>query len=204
MEGQLREAAEILRGGGIVAYPTDTVYGLGADAANERAVLRIYAAKKRPPESAVPLLLSDIYDIANVARDIPEIAWRMAERFLPGGLTLILYRLPSISPVISGGSDKIAVRVPDHHVPLSLIRLLERPITGTSANLTGSPNPTTAEDVREQMGDSIDLIIDGGRCRGDTASTVIDLTTQPPVILRQGTVSREDIESVCVVSTKEA
>jgi len=203
MEGQLREAVEILRGGGIVAYPTDTVYGLGADATNERAIFKIYAAKKRPLESAIPLLLSNASEITNVARDIPEIAWRLAERFLPGGLTLILYRLPSVSSVISGGGDKIAARVPDHPVPLSLIRLLGGPITGTSANLSGSPNPTTAEDVRGQMGDSIDLIIDGGRCRGDTASTVIDLTTEPPVIVRQGTVSRHQIESICKVDVKE-
>ncbi len=200
MEGQLPEAVEILRGGGIVAYPTDTVYGLGADVANERAVLKIYAAKQRPLESAIPILLSDTSDIANVACDIPDIAWRLAERFLPGGLTMILHKLPSVSSVISGGSDKIAVRVPDHPVPLTLIRLLGRPVTGTSANLTGSPNPLTAEDVRKQLGNSTDLIIDGGRCRGDTASTVVDLTVEPPVILRQGAVGRDELASVCKVS----
>jgi L-threonylcarbamoyladenylate synthase len=127
----------------------------------------------------------------------------LAERFLPGGLTLVLHKLPSVSSVISGGGDKIAVRVPGHPIPLSLIRLLGGPITGTSANLTGRPDPLSAEDVRRQIGDSIDLIIDGGRCPGDIASTVIDLTTEPPVIVREGAVSRDDIATVCEVCVKE-
>jgi len=203
MEGQIREAVDILRGGGIVAFPTDTVYGLGADSANEEAIRKIYAAKERPLHTALPLLLSSVTQIADVARDIPQIAWQLAERFLPGGLTLVLYRLPSISPIIAGGSDKIAVRVPDHPVPVGIVEGLGRPITGTSANLSGMPDPLTADQVREQMGASIDLVIDGGRCYGSTASTVIDLTTEPPVILRQGVVSREDIGSICVVSMKE-
>ena len=203
MEGQLLEAVDILRCGGVVAFPTDTVYGLGADATNENAILKVYQAKKRPLQSAIPLLLSDTSDIANVARDIPAVAWRLAERFLPGGLTLVLYRLPSVSPVIAGGGDKIAVRVPDHPVPLTLIRLLGRPITGTSANLTGSPDPLTAEYVREQLGDSVDLIIDSGRCRRDIASTVIDFTIDPPIILRQGAVGYDDIASMCEVGVKE-
>jgi L-threonylcarbamoyladenylate synthase len=203
MEGQLLEAVDILRGGGVVAFSTDTVYGLGADATNENAILKVYQAKKRPLQNAIPLLLSDASEIADVARDIPQLAWRLAERFLPGGLTLVLYRLPSVSPVITGGSDKIAVRVPDHPVPIEIIRGLGRPMTGTSANLTGSPDALTAADVREQMGDSIDLIIDSGRCRGKIASTVIDLTIDPPVILRQGAVGYDDIASMCEVGVKE-
>jgi len=203
MEGQFPEAVDILRSGGIVAFPTDTVYGLGADATNEGAILKIYAAKKRPLQTALPLLLYDASEIANVARDIPELAWRLAERFLPGGLTLVLYRLPSVSPVITGGSEKIAVRVPDHPVPIELIKMLGKPITGTSANLTGRPNPLTAEDVREQMGGSIDSIIDGGRCRGDIASTIVDLTVEPPMILREGAVSSDEIALMCGVSVKE-
>jgi L-threonylcarbamoyladenylate synthase len=128
MEGQLLEAVDILRGGGVVAFSTDTVYGLGADATNENAILKVYQAKKRPLQNAIPLLLSDASEIADVARDIPQLAWRLAERFLPGGLTLVLYRLPSVSPVITGGSDKIAVRVPDHPVPIEIIRGLGRPM----------------------------------------------------------------------------
>jgi L-threonylcarbamoyladenylate synthase len=179
MEGQLLEAVDILRGGGVVAFSTDTVYGLGADATNENAILKVYQAKKRPLQNAIPLLLSDASE------------------------TLVLYRLPSVSPVITGGSDKIAVRVPDHPVPIEIIRGLGRPMTGTSANLTGSPDALTAADVREQMGDSIDLIIDSGRCRGKIASTVIDLTIDPPVILRQGAVGYDDIASMCEVGVKE-
>lgn len=204
MEGQLLEAVDILRSGGVLAFPTDTVYGLGADAANEEAIRKIYAVKGRPLQAAIPLLLSNASQIADVARDIPPLAWQLAERFLPGGLTMVLYRLPSISSIITGGGDKIAVRVPDHPVPLTLIRLLGRPITGTSANLSGRPDPLTAEEVREQMGDSIDLIVEGGRCRGGIASTVIDITIDPPVILRRGAVSYDDIASICEVGVKEA
>ena len=197
-------ALRLLRDSQLVVLPTDTVYGLGAHAFLEGAVERLYQVKERPGHVPIPLLMEDAKVMSVVCAEIPPLAWRLAEAFWPGGLTLILYRLPSVSPVIAGGGDKIAVRVPDHPVPLTLIRLLGRPITGTSANLTGSPNPLTAEDVRKQLGDSINLVIDGGKCSGNIASTVIDLTTHPPVILRQGTVSRGDIESVCAVSTKEA
>ncbi|MFQ5987752.1 MAG: L-threonylcarbamoyladenylate synthase, partial [Dehalococcoidia bacterium] len=116
MEQQIQQAIEILKRGGIVAFPTDTVYGLGASALDEDAVARVYEAKGRPRHLALPLLLGDISQIAAVARPVPEIAWRLAERFLPGGLTLVLYRASSVSSVVTGGGDKIAVRVPNHPV----------------------------------------------------------------------------------------
>jgi L-threonylcarbamoyladenylate synthase len=197
MEEQVKKAIRILKKGGIVAYPTDTVYGLGANALDEAAVLRVYAAKRRPHHLAVPILLASISQIGEVARDIPGIAWSLAERFLPGGLTLVLYKSPAIPAAVTGGDDKIAVRVPAHPIPIALIEGIGAPITGTSANLSGNPNPVTAEEVSRQLGDRIDLIIDGGRCQGDVASTVIDLTDEHPLILREGVISREEIEKVC-------
>jgi len=197
MEQQIEQAIEILKRGGIVAFPTDTVYGLGANALDEGAVLRVYEAKGRPRHLALPLLLADISQIAAVARPVPEIAWRLAQRFLPGGLTLVLHKASSVSTVVSGGGEKIAVRVPNHPVPLALIEGLGAPITGTSANLTGSPSPDTAEEVHQQMGDRVDLVIDGGRCPGGMDSTVLDLTGETPRILREGAISRGEIERVC-------
>ena len=197
MEQQIEQAIEILKRGGIVAFPTDTVYGLGANALDEGAVLRVYEAKGRPRHLALPLLLADISQIAAVARPVPEIAWRLAQRFLPGGLTLVLHKASSVSTVVSGGGEKIAVRVPNHPVPLALIEGLGAPITGTSANLTGSPSPDTAEEVHQQMGDRVNLVIDGGRCPGGMDSTVLDLTGETPRILREGAISRAEIERVC-------
>ncbi|MFQ5925342.1 MAG: L-threonylcarbamoyladenylate synthase, partial [Dehalococcoidia bacterium] len=199
MDDQIRQAIDILKRGGIVAFPTDTVYGLGANALNEEAVARVYEAKGRPRHLALPLLLADISQIAAVARPVPEIAWRLAERFWPGGLTLVLHKASSVSTVVSGGGEKIALRVPHHPIPIALIEGLGAPITGTSANLTGSPSPATAEEVCQQMGDRVDLVINGGRCPGGMDSTVLDLSGETPRILREGAISREEIERVCQI-----
>jgi L-threonylcarbamoyladenylate synthase len=202
MEQQVKKAIHILKKGGIVAYPTDTVYGLGANALDEAAVRRVFAAKRRPHHLAIPILLASISQIDEVARDIPITAWRLAERFLPGGLTLVLYKSPAIPDAVTAGDNKIAVRVPAHPIPIALIEGIGDPITGTSANLSGNPNPVTAEEVRLQLGEHVDLIIDGGRCQGEVASTVIDLTGEHPMILREGIVSREEIEKVCKLPAK--
>lgn len=199
MDEQIQQAIETLKRGGIVAFPTDTVYGLGANAFDEDAVARVYEAKERPRHLALPLLLSHISQIAIVAQSVPEIAWRLAERFLPGGLTLVLYKSSLVSSVISAQGEKIALRVPNHPVPIALIEGLGAPITGTSANITGSPSLPTAQEVHQQIGDRVDLVIDGGRCPQGVDSTVIDLTGERPKILREGAISREEIEMVCGV-----
>jgi len=199
VDDQIEQAIDILKKGGIVAFPTDTVYGLGANAGDEEAVLRVYEAKGKPRHLPLPLLLGDVSQITAVARDVPELAWRLAQHFLPGGLTLVLYKSPSVSSMITGGGEMVAVRMPDHPVPIALIEGLGAPITGTSANLTGSPSPITAQEVHYQMGDRVDLIIDGGRCPGGIASTVLDLTGEAPSILREGVISREEIKRACGV-----
>ena len=202
MERKIHQAIEILKNGGIIAFPTDTVYGLGASASSHGAILRIYEAKRRPRRLALPLLLADVSQIPSVARDMPEIAWLLAKHFLPGGLTLVLYKSPSVSSLITGVSEKIAVRVPAHPIPIALLEGLDAPITGTSANLTGRPSPLTTQEVHNQLGDRVDLIIDG-ECPGGVDSTVIDITTDPIRILREGAISSEEISRVCEATVKE-
>jgi len=196
IDEQIRQAIETLKKGGIVAFPTDTVYGLGANALDNNAVAKVYRVKRRPRHLALPLTLGEVCQIAAVARDIPDIAWRLAEHFLPGALTLVLHKAASVSSVVSGGGERIAVRVPDHPVPIALVDGLGAPITGTSANLSGSPSLLTAEEVHRQMGDMVDLIIDGS-CPGGVDSTVVDLTGEAPRILREGAISREEVERIC-------
>ena len=202
MDERIHQAIDTLKQGRIVAFPTDTVYGLGANAFDEGAILRVYQAKGRPRRLAIPLLLADVSQITSVARDVPEIAWQLAERFLPGGLTLILYKSPSVSTLITGESEKIAVRVPAHPIPIALIEGLGVPITGTSANITGNPSPLTAQEVYNQMGERVDLVIDG-ICPGGVASTVLDITGESPMILREGAISGEEIENACGTAIRE-
>ena len=204
VEQQIKLAIAILKKGGIVAFPTDTVYGLGADLLNEQAIDRIYKVKKRPPNLPLPLLLAEKSDLLKVASVVPEIAWQLAERFLPGGLTLVLRKSPWVPSAVTAGGDTIAVRIPDHPVPIALIRGLGTPIVGTSANLSGRSSPVTAEEVRQQLGDEVDLIIDGGRCPGGTESTVLDLSSKVPALIRAGAIPRAELAKLCgPLSTKK-
>jgi L-threonylcarbamoyladenylate synthase len=196
---ETQKAVEILREGGVVAFPTDTVYGLGARADVDGAVSRIYEIKKRSRHLPLPLLLANISQLELVAQTVPELAYRLAERFFPGGLTLVLPRSSWISDIITGGGETVAVRVPNHPIPLALIRGVGVPITGTSANLSGMPGPLTAEEVCSQIGREIDFIIDGGRCPGGVESTVVDVSDGFPRVLREGPISREEIERTCKV-----
>ena len=188
----LQHAVDILRRGGLVVYPTDTVYGLGADATNEQAVERLFEAKKRRPDQSIPLLIASPADLAQVTDEVPDVAQRLITAFWPGGLTIVLPKAPTFhSKAIIG--DIVGVRVPDHPVPRELVRQLGAPITGTSANISGGPEPLTAEDVRSQLGDAVDLVIDGGRCPGSRPSTVVDCTVAPLRIVREGAISREEL-----------
>ena len=197
LEEQVNRAIVILKRGGIVAYPTDTVYGLGAGMTSLSAVERIFEVKSRPKGMALPLLVADGEQIRQVARSIPEAAWRLVEEFMPGALTIVLPKSSSVPDIITGGGLTIAVRIPNHPVPLALIRGLGKPIVGTSANLSGHPSPLTAAEVRAQIGDRVDLIIDGGKCPGGIESTVVDLTTETPIIRRAGAIPLELLRHVC-------
>lgn len=194
---QVEQAISILKQGGIVAFPTDTVYGLGACISIPQAVERIYQVKERPRSMALSLLLADKSQIGEVAEPVPPIAWLLADKFLPGALTMVLPRAKSVPDIVTGGGATVAVRIPAHPVPVALARGLGAPIVGTSANLSGKPSSLTAEEVYAQLGNKVDLIIDGGRCPGGKESTIVDLTGEAPVLLREGAISREELEQVC-------
>jgi L-threonylcarbamoyladenylate synthase len=187
----LQQAVATLRNGGLVAYPTDTVYGLAALPTDDAAIDRLFAAKGRDVEKAVPLLIASPADLALVAGDVPEAVRLLMHAFWPGALTIVLPRAAGFRSKALDGT--VAVRVPDHPVPRELVRLLGAPITGTSANVSGGPDPLAADDVRAQLGEAVDLIIDGGPCPGGRPSTVVDCTVDPPRVVRQGPVSREEL-----------
>ena len=185
----LERAARVLRAGGLVAYPTDTLYGLAALPANDEAVRSLFEAKSRPLGQPLPLLIASMADVASVADGTPSVASRLMAEFWPGPLTIVLRKAQSFHSIAVG--DTVALRVPAHDVPRALARLLASPITGTSANVSGGPDPLTAEEVHSQLGDRVELIIDGGRCPGGGPSTVVDCTVDPPRILRDGAIDRE-------------
>jgi L-threonylcarbamoyladenylate synthase len=194
---KISKGVSILLDGGIVAFPTDTVYGLGACFDNVAAVRKIYHLKQRPRNVGLPLLMANTAQMKKMARDISPVAWRLAETFWPGALTLILFRSGSVPVIVTGGGETVALRVPNHPVTIALIRDTGKPIIGTSANLTGQPSALRAADVFCQLGDSIDLIVDGGMCPGGIESTIVDVTGKMPRLLRQGALSRTEIECVC-------
>ena len=180
-----------------MVFPTDTLYALGADGFNEEAVGRVYEVKHRPRTMALPLLLAEVADITKVAGDIPQVAWDLAERFWPGALTLVVNRGPAVSSVVTAGQDTVAVRVPNHPLALRLIEAVGVPLTGTSANRTGEKEPVTADEVRRQFRGEIGMIVDGGPCPLEGASTIVDVTSERPRIVRQGVLAAELLAEVC-------
>ncbi|UCD54170.1 MAG: threonylcarbamoyl-AMP synthase [Dehalococcoidia bacterium] len=197
MQKQVKEGISILKRGGIVAFPTDTVYGLGACVSNQQAVERVYVVKERPRNIALPLLLANTSQINEVAKAVPEVAWLLVRHFLPGALTIVLPKADSLSDIASGGGTTIAVRIPAHPIPIALAEGLGAPIVGTSANLSGKPSTLTADEVYLQFGDKIDLVIDGGRCPGGKESTIVDVTGETPAILREGAITEKELKQVC-------
>jgi L-threonylcarbamoyladenylate synthase len=186
-------ALEILRAGGLVAFPTDTVYGLGSLAFDQRAIESIYVAKDRPLEKAIPILIADVEDLDRVAVDIPALARRLAARFWPGPLTLVVPKRADLPAAVSATST-VGVRVPDHETARALFRAAG-PMAVTSANLSGQESPRTAGEVVRQLNGRIPLILDGGETRGGVPSTVVNVTGAEPLILRAGPVTLEQIKS---------
>ena len=199
IQKQVEEGISVLKQGGIVAFPTDTVYGLGAWASNQQAVERVYRVKERPQNIALPLLLAHTLQISEVAEPVPQIAWLLAHNFLPGALTLVLHKSNSVPDIVTAGGITVAIRIPAHPVPVALVEGLGAPIIGTSANLSGKPSALTADDVYSQFGDKIDLVIDGGRCPGGRESTIVDVTKETPVVLREGAIALRELEQVCKI-----
>jgi L-threonylcarbamoyladenylate synthase len=193
LQREIEKGVKILQKGGVIAFPTDTVYGLGADAFNPTAVERIYEIKNRPRNRQLPLLIAGVEQLVTLAEPIPEIAWFLARRFWPGGLTLVLSKADLLPTYLAPGPT-IAVRVPNHPVCLAIIQRLGNPIIGTSANISGEPPALTAEEVGQQLGGKIDFIINGGKCPGGKESTVVDVTHEEPIILRQGIILSDEID----------
>jgi len=192
---QLAKGISLLKKGGVIAFPTDTVYGLGASIAIDSAVARVYRIKGRSQDRALPLLLADIAQLEEVASMIPAYAVLLAEKFWPGPLTLVLLKSDAISDIVSSGPT-VAVRIADHPIPTALARGTGTAITGTSANLSGRPSTLNAEEARAQLGDRVDLIIEG-ECPGGRESTIVDLSGQAPVIVREGALSIEKLRRIC-------
>ena len=186
-------AIDALRQGEVIAFPTDTVYGIGAHAFLPQAVARLYAVKGRPAGMAIPLLLSGVEAMSLVCAEIPTLAWEVAERFWPGALSLVLHRAPAVPDAVTAGGSTVAVRVPDHPLVRELCRRLGAPLAATSANCHGWPPPVTAGEVQAALAGRIPLILDGGPCPGGVASTLLDLTVSPPLILRPGPVTAEQL-----------
>lgn len=182
----ISRASRVLLAGGLVAFPTETVYGLGANALDESAVNRIFAAKQRPFYDPLIVHIAEKQDIKLAATDIPELAYLLAEKFWPGPLTLVLKRHERVAPSVSAGLGTVAVRMPNHPIPLDLIRAAGVPVAAPSANLFTRPSPTSAQHVLDDLGGRVDIILDGGLCLIGLESTVLDLTSDIPTILRPG------------------
>ena len=198
---QVSDSVRILRGGGVVAIPTDTLYGLAADPFNDQAIRTLFRVKRRRDSEPIPLLLASADDIDRYATNVPPAARALAEALWPGPLTLVVQRAGNVPDAVTGGTANVGLRVPDSWVPRAIARELGAAITGTSANISGSPPATTAEAVRAQLGDDVDLVVDGGQTPG-VASTVVQVDKDGPRILRQGAISARAVEESCGIAVQ--
>ena len=192
----MREAGNVIKAGGLVAFPTETVYGLGGDALNPHSSEKIYSAKGRPSDNPLIVHIANMKDLDAIVREVPESAVKLAERFWPGPLTMILYKSKLVPYETTGGLDTVAVRMPVHRVAQELIRAAGGYVAAPSANLSGRPSPTVAKYVIEDMDGRIDMIIDGGDVEIGLESTIVDLTAEKPTILRPGYITRQMLEDV--------
>ncbi len=190
----LGQAVRLLRNGQVVAFPTDTVYGIGVDAFNSRAIEQMFAVKDRSRDKAIPILLASVRSLSLVARAISAEARLLAEKFWPGALTLVVPAAARVPKILIAGGDSVAVRVPNHPATRALIDALRAPLAATSANISKQPDPATAQQVFDYFGERIPLILDGGPTPGNIPSTVLDVTTDPPTVRRVGALSVEVIE----------
>jgi L-threonylcarbamoyladenylate synthase len=204
VKSEVRRAAQILRAGGLVAFPTETVYGLGADAANAEAVARLYAVKRRPADHPVIIHFTDAEKAFAWAREVPAAARKLAARYWPGPLTLILKRSPLAKDFITGGQDTVGLRVPSHPVAQELLKEFSGGIAAPSANRFGLVSPTTAAHVRDDLGSDVDLVLEGGPSQVGIESTILDLSGPSAVLLRPGHVSKEDLEALIGVVRERA
>jgi L-threonylcarbamoyladenylate synthase len=196
LTSEVSRAAEILRAGGLVAFPTETVYGLGADASSAQAVARLYAAKGRPADHPVIVHFKDAASAFEWAREVPEEARMLAEKFWPGPITLILKRSPKAKDFVTGGQDRVGLRVPSHPVAQALLRAFGGGVAAPSANEFGKVSPTTAQHVSGDLAGKVDLILEGGPSEVGIESTIVDLSSGKPILLRPGHISKASLEQV--------
>ena len=189
-------ASELLQAGEVVGFPTETVYGLGACVFDEEAVQKIYTAKGRPQDNPLIAHIASVQEVLRIAREIPDDFYRLAESFFPGVLTIILRRNLDVPSIVSAGLDTIAVRMPAHEIALSIITAIGQPLVAPSANRSGKPSPTNAQHVLEDLNGRIAAVVDGGQCRVGIESTIVDILTEIPMIVRPGLITCEEIESV--------
>jgi L-threonylcarbamoyladenylate synthase len=193
---KIKIAAEEIKKGNLVAFPTETVYGLGADALNEKAVAKIFQAKGRPFNDPLIAHIADIKELYRLSRQVPPVALKLAKAFWPGPLTLVLKKSELVSDIVTAGLDTVAVRMPEDNIALNLIREAKTPIAAPSANLFGRTSPTTAQHVADDLVGKIEMIIDGGKTKVGVESTVLDVTVEPVRVLRAGGISVEKLKEV--------
>jgi len=196
LQNIIAKAVETLKSGGLVGLPTETVYGLAADAGNEDALRKIFLAKKRPIDHPVIVHIAEISQLDRWTKNIPDDALKLAKAFWPGSLTLILQKADKVSKIVTGGQDTIGVRIPNHPITLEILKKFSGGVAAPSANRFGHISPTTALAVKEELGEVIDLIVDGGQCKVGVESTIIDLSSNEPVILRPGMITQDQIERI--------
>jgi len=199
IENAANKAVEILKSGGVAGLPTDTLYALSASINNEVAVKRVFAIKNRPLSKSLPILTHSKLDVCRWAKNLSTQALSLLEAFVPGPLTLVVEKSNLVPDIISALTPTVAIRVPDSNITQEIIRKLGFPITGTSANKSGGANPTSAKAVIESVGTEIDLILDAGETDNNLGSTIIDTTQNTPSILREGIITRAEIEQICKI-----
>ncbi len=191
----LTEAAQVLREGGLVAFPTETVYGLGANALDHDAVARLYNVKQRPPAQPFSVMVASVADALRLARNVSDSARKLMAAYLPGPLTIILHSSNIVPDIVTAGSGRIGIRVPDHPLARAFVEACQCPVAAPSANLHGHPSPRSADEVLAQLEGRIDIVLDGGPARLGLESTVIDMTAATPTVVRVGAVSVEELQA---------
>lgn len=193
LKAGLKRARHILLSGGVVVFPTESFYGLGVNALDEKAVQQLFKIKQRDENHPVLILIPSLDSLNRFVIDIPDLAFKLIDHYWPGGLTLLFKAGPDISTLLTANTDKIGVRLSSHHIATALAQTIDNPITGTSANISGQPPCINTDEVLRQMRTDIDLILDGGKTQGGLGSTILDVTVNPPKVLREGMITSEQL-----------
>ena len=193
---KIKEPAEIIKKGGIVIFPTETVYGIGVNGLDEKAVKKLYDIKQRPLNKPISLLVSDINMINEIAQDITELEYKLMEKFFPGPFTIVLKKKDIVSDIVTAGQDTVGIRMPSGEIARKLIEYAKVPIATPSANISGKPSGTNLDEIMEDFEGKVDYFIDGGDSKLGVASTIVKVVDGIPYILRQGTITKEQIEEI--------